>query len=97
MATRNLAAEQDALKRILESPERDGAYTGTPGASIPAASPAKQSLLQEAIRSDVYGSGVAPRDVQGRLAEMQKQTLARSSQAPGTIGTLTGAEVLLAH
>jgi len=92
MATRNLAAEQDALKRILESPERDGAYTGTPGASIPAASPATQSLLQEAIRSDVYGSGVAPRDVSGRLAEMQKQTLARSSQAPGTIGTLTGAE-----
>ena len=98
MATRNLAREQDTLKSILESPENQGAYVGTPGADITQASPATRQLLQEGINLGTYGSAAGPRDVQGRIAEMQRQVQSQRSssvdQALGrtSTGTLTGAE-----
>jgi hypothetical protein len=62
MATRNLAAEQDSLRAVLESQERGGSYTGTPGADVTQFSPAQNQLLQESINMRTYGSAAGPRE-----------------------------------
>jgi len=94
MATRNLAAEQDALKQILESPDRQGSYIGTPGASIPDASAATQQLLREAVNTNVYGSGLGPRDVATGVAQNQAAATTEdllSRPQAGTTGTTPAA------
>jgi len=54
--TRNLAAEQDAQRALLESGAKGGAYQGAVGADITKVSSATQKLMQEQINMRVYGT-----------------------------------------
>lgn len=82
--TRNLAKEQDALRALLESPEKGGAFTGVPGTDITKASPATQQLIQEQINMRVYGTATPQFDTVSK--EEARAGFVDQGDGPATTG-----------
>ena len=93
---RDLAEEQSSLASTLTRPEDGGAYTGTPGASVPDMSDATKQLLQESINMRSYGTATpeftTPQgpQVQSPPTDGGEVTYAREDGTTGTGDVVSG-------
>ena len=81
--TRNLAGEQDALRALLESQAKGGAYSGSGlPADVANATPEQKQAIQEQINMRVYGTGTPNFSTTGTTAGQQNAV-----GGTGTAGT----------